>query len=608
MSAGGSFQRCTKGHPCPTCGRHDWCRTFPDGGNECMRIESGCQTVNGGWMHWPNGRPDDWRDRLPPIRPEAAPEPEPERAPLARRNEAYRALLRLCPISDAHRSALWARGLDDSAIGRTGFGSFPESARERAAIVAALIAEVGEPERVPGFYRERGLWAVNVRGGGLLIPVRPDGETIAALQIRADTGDVKYFWFSSAATDDHPRLGGAGSGSPANVAGLPSDSRTRTRFVYATESILKSIVAAHLAGEPFIGCAGAGNANAFDDAVTDTLKARGCLSVALAWDMDQIDKPNVLAGKNGAAALFERHGFAVLDAAWDASANGADDALNAGLAITIAARPACAGQDAELARLQAELAEKDAEIARMAGFFRAVKAPKMGPERQTAAAITAYLAREPVGTWQMMPHAKTADLAGIGERAAMRHLEKLAPVFAGRIEQERRFIPAYGHEATFMRLAVPPEDVFAAIETHTPDVARNGHGGDRTCPHCGAQHPRIRKTVTEHCMECGGLISEQARDMPPVEATEHPDCHLDTPIVKGQGRNAADTAGNRGVKMTPLLDDAHLLPGERVAAATADHATRTSEFWRWPRSPQPSAEYAGMRPSGPRFEAGEQVF
>ncbi len=60
----GSFLRHTRAHPCPICGKPDWCRSFDDGYVECMRVESNRPTRNQGYLHWggPGDPPGgDWR-------------------------------------------------------------------------------------------------------------------------------------------------------------------------------------------------------------------------------------------------------------------------------------------------------------------------------------------------------------------------------------------------------------------------------------------------------------------------------------------------------------------------------------------------------------------
>jgi len=56
----------TQGHPCPVCGKPDWCGVHTDGAVRCMRVPSD-KPSNGGWIHKPD-RPAP----PPPPRPKPA--------------------------------------------------------------------------------------------------------------------------------------------------------------------------------------------------------------------------------------------------------------------------------------------------------------------------------------------------------------------------------------------------------------------------------------------------------------------------------------------------------------------------------------------------------
>jgi hypothetical protein len=75
-----ALRRVQRGHPCPICGRCDWCG-IGDGIAICMRQASDRPTRNGGWIHRLDGR----RIELPPVRPIA-----PMRHDLAILAEDYR--------------------------------------------------------------------------------------------------------------------------------------------------------------------------------------------------------------------------------------------------------------------------------------------------------------------------------------------------------------------------------------------------------------------------------------------------------------------------------------------------------------------------------------
>jgi hypothetical protein len=85
--------------PCPVCaGTDSYCITFTDGATICGH-EPSDHPAGIGYMHWPHGRPHDWREQLAAL-PKPAPRPMLD-ADLAHR--AYGALLDRRPLSAAHR-------------------------------------------------------------------------------------------------------------------------------------------------------------------------------------------------------------------------------------------------------------------------------------------------------------------------------------------------------------------------------------------------------------------------------------------------------------------------------------------------------------------------
>ncbi|MEI6789362.1 MAG: toprim domain-containing protein [bacterium] len=53
-----TWQRVSRQHPCPVCGKHDWCGIAADTGAVCcMRVQSDRPTGNGGWLHGGSERP-----------------------------------------------------------------------------------------------------------------------------------------------------------------------------------------------------------------------------------------------------------------------------------------------------------------------------------------------------------------------------------------------------------------------------------------------------------------------------------------------------------------------------------------------------------------------
>ncbi len=103
------FRRVSRQDPCPVCGKPDWCRVFDDGGVQCMREASPIVCRGGGWLHWPDGRAGDWRDRVFPALPAPVPRPTPTADPVLL-DRAFRALLAACPLSPAHARSCTSAG------------------------------------------------------------------------------------------------------------------------------------------------------------------------------------------------------------------------------------------------------------------------------------------------------------------------------------------------------------------------------------------------------------------------------------------------------------------------------------------------------------------
>ena len=64
-----TWRRVSRAHPCPVCGKPDWCAVSVDGGAVlCQRVESAQRVGEGGWLHRLKGRPRQERRRVRSIR------------------------------------------------------------------------------------------------------------------------------------------------------------------------------------------------------------------------------------------------------------------------------------------------------------------------------------------------------------------------------------------------------------------------------------------------------------------------------------------------------------------------------------------------------------
>lgn len=267
-------------------------------------------------------------------------------------DRAYSALLSFpeLRLSEIHHQALIKRGLSSNAIRRGGYRSIDPSFawveelgvtdatdepffqfnaeckahealrnmqwQQRAAgwvLGQYVCGKLGEPpKRVPGFFRLGDSWFFRA-DPGMLIPTRNSAGEIVGLQVRKDSGNLRYMTVSSKGLPEgvsekisrlHFPLGNAeiGSGAP----------------VYFTEGPLKADVALELLREPaiFIACQGVNNRSELPDIFAKLHKA-GVTAVRNALDMDKITNPHVAAACNTIRSLAVQAGLDWENIFWD---------------------------------------------------------------------------------------------------------------------------------------------------------------------------------------------------------------------------------------------------------------------------------------------------
>lgn len=229
--------RVSRHHPCPICGKIDWC-TYSAGGNTvgCMRVQSPRRLKNGGWLHYLSG---NTVTQLPPI---ALTKPAACLAPLMQRDLVYRAFIAELGLRPHHKEHLErVRGLPNCAL--TDFASTPPSAHaECRKLVGRVIDRLGKSDilrGVPGFLVDKyGNWTCQWVPPGIVIPIREPLFGVQALQVRLDscgpeTG--RHRWFSS-----RGKPGGSSPGVPAAFWWPP---RLDYDPVLVTEGPLKARIA-----------------------------------------------------------------------------------------------------------------------------------------------------------------------------------------------------------------------------------------------------------------------------------------------------------------------------------------------------------------------------
>jgi len=322
--ASSQWIRVSKHLPCKICKSADWCSITRDGAvAKCMRVESGCfkskDDRNGGHYYLHRLTVGPHFDSNVPVQSS----PEPARADVETLSEVYTALLARLSLSELHRENLQGRGLDDNAIEKCGFKTLRVQGRSR--IVGDLRGFFGDKLLgVPGFIAKHGRsgpYLTLSGSAGLLVPCRDRVGRVMALKVRRDDAIQDRPRYSYISSVDH---GGPGPGSPLHFPlGWPEEAEV----VRLIEGELKADIVQELTGLPTLSIPGASN---WRPALHE-LKALGCKTVRLAFDVDASDNPIVARGLSACSDALAEAGFAVQLERWCvADGKGLDDLLAAG--------------------------------------------------------------------------------------------------------------------------------------------------------------------------------------------------------------------------------------------------------------------------------------
>jgi hypothetical protein len=181
---------------------------------------------------------------------------------------------------------------------------------------------------------------------------------------------------------------------------------------------------------------------------------------------------------------------------------------------------------AQVAELRAHTAEQKVETLALLQSRTAsiIKNKALGQERFTAVALSHRFAHlESVGApgdtgLHPITLASVADVAGVSEDAASRHIGKL--VDSGVLRKEVRWIPAgvdpetgeitEGHKRQYLGLAGGNViDFVEAVATLKPEQPKRWGGRADRCRPC-IEHPNaaVIKRVTFHCAECDQVLGQ----------------------------------------------------------------------------------------------------
>lgn len=330
-------------HPCPICGKPDWCACSEDGRfiicRRAARSDGKHKTDSAGcdyWLYdlhngdWKNNRQYDF-DAIPPVKSQA------ERAGPDTLDQVHRSILTELSLNEQHKKNLLERGLDEVQIAKRFYRSWPTDGR--AELCRRLYKRFGVEtlKKVPGFYlkrsdRDSSKSYFSLTGKqSLIIPVCDSQSRIVALKSRLDeptaNGD-RYFYISSV------RKNGPGPGSPLHfplwdpaLYGKIED----LKEIRITEGELKADIATALSGVYTISIPGVMQWSAFFEWIKPIKeKTQFDPLILVAFDSDARENPTVASALYAFVKGLVYNDILVAIETWDPNYKGIDDLLAAG--------------------------------------------------------------------------------------------------------------------------------------------------------------------------------------------------------------------------------------------------------------------------------------
>lgn len=247
-------------------------------------------------------------------------------APLARRDEVYRHMLRLLTLSEEHRKNLLSRGLSQNDIETIGFKSVPKFLDET--VIAKKLMTAGLDLRgVPGFYiNEAGNWTLKKQPSGFLIPNRNGQGLIQGFQIRFDhppSNMGKYGYLSSG-----NKPGGTKCGTWCCWAGISYETMQKGKpfDVILIEGSLKAYIVNAKTGVNVTSVPGVTALNKVLPALQEMQKM-GLSTVYIAYDMDSYVNRKVAEQLARLRGMLNSVGIKHKTLKWNPQYKGLDDYL-----------------------------------------------------------------------------------------------------------------------------------------------------------------------------------------------------------------------------------------------------------------------------------------
>lgn len=231
------------------------------------------------------------------------------------RDATYTALLNILHLNGSHRKSLLSRGLDNDAIERNVYRSYPVVSLQH--ICELLLSQGCILEGIPGFYQQQdGRWTMLRFSGGFLIPQRNGFNQIQGMQIRLDKeGGPRYLTVS---TGDEYLKGAKGKA----YCHLAQGGSLET--IILTEGALKADIISFYTGMTVLAIPGVNSTAYLEKAIHD-LKMRGTKKVAIAFDMDLYDNIFVKKALRKVMQIIQYAGLSFSLLIWDKTYKGLDD-------------------------------------------------------------------------------------------------------------------------------------------------------------------------------------------------------------------------------------------------------------------------------------------
>lgn len=227
-----------------------------------------------------------------------------------RLDSAYKAVLKICSISNEGINNLLNRGMDISTIRANGYGFISKSTPDIAHNLLSCGIDI---KGIPGFYNDNG-WKF-VKNEGILIPVRNHKRQIVGLQTRTQNKNLRYITLSSSrkknGTVGHARVHYT----------VPIDDISSDTVVILTEGPLKADVAQMFFDRKrkckyaVIAVLGT-SAIKFIPEEMKRLKAQGVHTIYNALDLDKLTNVNVARGANKINELIHNEGIQTKNLYW----------------------------------------------------------------------------------------------------------------------------------------------------------------------------------------------------------------------------------------------------------------------------------------------------